>query len=174
MPLITFLARLCGALSRRVRLPGMLGTVAALMLLAWPAGPAHAACSGGVLVSATPMAFGFFSGQARTTTGTLSLTCTGSGNTNFSIALSAGNSGSFATRQLRNGSANLSYNLFTTSACSQLWGNGTGGSVTVSGQFSLQGQPSQTLQRTIHGCLPAQSVPNPGLYRDTIVVTVTF
>lgn len=160
-----------GGPGRRRRRHLLLALVA---VLAWRGGMAHAVCTGGVLVSATPMAFGSFTGQTKRTMGTLSLTCAGVGTTGFSIALSQGNSGSFASRRLQSGTASLSYNLYTTPACTQVWGDGTAGSAVIQGQFSLNGAPSQTLQQTIHGCLPAQPVPSPGLYTDTIVVTVSF
>lgn len=143
--------------------------VAAVLLLCLPAGIAHAACT----VSATPVVFGVFDpfGSAVSSTGTVSVTCRG-GNRNqpYTIALSTGGSGNFATRYMSDGmSDRLNYNLYTSSALTSIWGDGTSGTVTVSG---INGHTTSNF--TVYGHLPTPQGVTANPYSDNITVTVTY
>jgi spore coat protein U-like protein len=143
--------------------------------------PARAACSPLSLcsctVTATAVSFGTYdplSSAADDSTGTVRVRCTlvvalaGS----FTVSLSTGGSGNYAARNLHNGASNLLYNLYTNTTRAQVWGNGTGGSVSVSQTFS--GLLAIDRSLTIYGRIPAgQNVPA-GTYSDTILVTVTY
>jgi len=128
-------------------------------------------------VTATAVNFGTYnplSSVANDSTGTVRVVCTltvalpGS----FTVDLSTGGSGSYAARKLRNGTSNLLYNLYTDTTHTQVWGNGTGGSVEVSRTFS--GLLAIDRSLTIYGRIAAgQNVPA-GTYNDTILVTVTY
>lgn len=103
-------------------------------------------------------------------TGLITTTC-GSG-TNYSLALSAG-TGVGATMNDRRmtrsgGSETLVYRLYRDSGRTQSWGDGSGGSTTVSGTGTGAAQTS-----TVYATLPPQSAAV-GSYADTITVTVTF
>lgn len=89
-------------------------------------------------------------------------------------ALGAGGSGSYATRRMSNGASNLNYNLYTNSARTIVWGNGSGGSstVTLTGGILLGG--TRYFTRTVYGRIPAGQNVSAGSYGDTIVVTITF
>jgi spore coat protein U-like protein len=137
-------------------------------------------------VVATPHAFGTYSspGGAQTDSGsTLTVTCTPdkillSCSTSYSIALSAGTSASYGPRQLASGAARLNYNLYTSAARSTVWGDGSGGSNTVSGTIntSLLGLLclAGSNNHTVYGRIPAAQNVSSGIYADTITVTVTF
>lgn len=101
-------------------------------------------------------------------TSNVQITCTN--NTSYSVALSAGASGSYNTRQLSDGGSNtLNYNLYTNSSYSSVWGDGTGNSSTI----NQTGSGSQD-NITVYGRITAgQSVANAS-YSDTINVTVTY
>lgn len=145
--------------------------LAAVLLLLLPA-TATAAISSCTL-SATTVAFGVFSGTQRTTTGTITVTCRGAGTNNpFSVALSTG-SGTYATRTMKSGTNSLPYNLYTDLAHTIIWGNGTGGTQVVSGRITFPPSPI-SVPETVFGLLPAQPIPVPGSYLDTIIATVTF
>ena len=90
------------------------------------------------------------------------------------VALSAGSSGSFAARTMTNAPYTLTYNLYTNSGRTIIWGDGTGGSVTqtLSGGSVSAGQRRFT--RTIYGRAPALQNVGAGPYIDTITITVTF
>ncbi|GAB3338074.1 hypothetical protein GCM10027565_36630 [Bordetella tumulicola] len=63
----------------------------------------------------------------------------------------------------------MRYQLYTSSARSVIWGDGTSGTAAVTAAGSGL---AQTL--TIYGSVPAQSTPTPGTYRDTIIATISF
>ena len=129
-----------------------------------------AACA----VGSSTLAFGAFTpgGAALNVNGSLTITCTnGSG---YTIALNAG-SGSGATipiRVLTNPSpaGTLQYTIYTTTARTTVWGNGTTGS-TVAGTGSGVAQ-AITVPGTIFAGQGATATP--GNYTDTVSITVTF
>ena len=91
--------------------------IAVLGLLAVCA--AHAATTVNCSASAGGIAFGIYnplSALANTSTGTLRVTCNGSGtgsaNVTVNVSLSPGLSGSYATREMFSGTNVLSYNIF--------------------------------------------------------------
>ena len=91
----------------------------------------------------------------------------------YRISLSAGGSGNLLARrmQLSGGPSGTSvaYQLYTTSARTTVWGDGTAGTGTATGTGTGQMQAV-----TVYGSVPAQSTPPPGTYRDTIIVTIAF
>lgn len=101
----------------------------------------------------------------------LTVQCTNT--TPYSVALSAGlNAGgaaNFASRTMKNGTYSMAYQLYTDSARSTVWGDGTASSSPVTGTGSGS---SQTL--TIHGRIPSLSGAVPGTYTDTVTVTITY
>jgi spore coat protein U-like protein len=66
------------------------------------------------------------------------------------------------------GAATVVYSLYKDSARGSVWGN-TVGTNTAAGTGTGSAQTS-----TVFGRVPSQSVPAPGTYNDTIVVTATF
>ena len=156
-----------GSWSSATRATAVLSTLA---LAAIPTTAGADVCS----VGATPVAFGSVSGGEVSATGTITFTCNGGGGENpFAIALSAG-AGAFAARTMTRGANSLSYNLYADPAHTQIWGDGSSGTVTVAGNFDLTGNGPQSFNETVYGLVPAQSLPPPGVYFDTIVVTLTF
>lgn len=139
------------------------------LLLCLLTGAVQAASGGATCTtSATTVAFGSFNpfGSAVTSTGTISVTCSGGSiNSPYTIALSKG-SGTFAQRLMN---SILKYNLYTTSSYTTIWGDGTGGSATVSGTNG-----HTTNNYTVYGQIPAPQGVAPNNYSDTITVTVTY
>jgi spore coat protein U-like protein len=97
--------------------------------------------------TATALAFPAYvpGGGAMTQTSTVSVKCTKS--SAYTVALNGGNTagGTVAQRLMGSGANTLQYNLYTTTAHTVVWGDGTGSSVT-----------------------------QPGTYTDTITVTVSY
>lgn len=123
-------------------------------------------------VSGTTVAFGVFNpfGSTLTSTGTITVACHGGPPpATYTIALSTGNSGSFSSRNLSSGTDALNYNMYTSSSYTSIWGDGTGGSVTVTGS-----DESKTKTYTVYAQLPAPQGVTPAAYSDTITVTVTY
>ena len=90
----------------------------------------------------------------------------------FTVDLSTGSSGTYAQRALGNGASVLDYNLYTDVARTQIWGNGSGGSLRITRNFTALLGVDQTV--TVYGRIRSgQNVPA-GSYSDTIIVTVTY
>jgi len=149
------------------RLPA--ATLAALALLG---AERAAACT----VSATGVAFGAYDPQSPApddSAGEIALACHPSVQAP-TVALSAGLSGLFSSRTMRSGPATLDYNLYTSAAYALVWGDGTGGSTTVTLGGGATSGGERIFRRDIYGRIPAgQQVPA-GTYTDTIMVTVIF
>jgi spore coat protein U-like protein len=130
-------------------------------------------------VSATPVNFGLYNPLTPTpdvATGTVSVSCTVTligFLENWTLALSTGNSNNFSTRQLLNGSSPLSYNLYTSAAYSNVWGDGSGSTTLVSGGVPLSIGTTVT-DYTVYGRIPAGQDSAAGTFMDTIVVTLNY
>ncbi len=135
-------------------------------------------------VSTTGVAFGTYDPTVATpndSTGDLRVVCshtTGGGNrVNYTVALSAGSSGSYVQRLLHAGTATLAYNLFDSATRTRVWGDGTGGTGLIGGALTVGpgvGNRVREESHPIYGRIPAQQSPATGQYTDTIVVTLTF
>jgi spore coat protein U-like protein len=153
---------------------------ACLLLLLAPL--ARAATTVNCTASASGIAFGIYnplSAIADTSTGTLRVTCDGSGtgsaNVTVNVSLSAGLSGSYATRKMFSGSNVLDYNIYWSTAYNQVVGDGTGGSFAGSaGPFVVRAGGSNLATGTFYGRVPASQDVAPGSYSDIITVTVTY
>jgi spore coat protein U-like protein len=126
--------------------------------------------------TATTLAFSPYTpgGGVITNNGTISVKCTK--NTPFTVALNGGTTagGTVAQRLMALGANTLQYNLFTTAALTQVFGDGSGTSKTVAGTGAGVATAATV---TVFGQLP-DSVANQaavaGNYTDTITVTVTY
>jgi spore coat protein U-like protein len=154
-------------------------TAMALMAL-WA--PVHAATTVNCTASATGIAFGIYnplSVAANSSTGTLRVTCNGSGtgsaNVTVNVTLSTGLSGTYATRKMFSGVNVLNYNIYWSNAFNQIVGDGTGGSFAgVAGPFQVQAGGNSVVTGTFFGLIPASQDVAPGGYSDVITVTVTY
>jgi spore coat protein U-like protein len=146
------------------------GLITFVLLLITPAtGHAAAACT----LSAVPIVFGSFSGSPVTVAGQITIHCTGNGTANYSLQLSAG-SGTYASRTMRGSGSSISYNLYTDSAFSQIWGDGTSGTVVNTGVLNVVPPNALDINVTVFAKLPLQPIlPPSGSYIDTIVANLT-
>ncbi len=132
----------------------------------------QATCS----ATATTLTFNAYTpgAGAKANNSTISVKCTK--NTPYTIALNGGTTvgGTIAQRLLASGANTLQYNLFTTAALNQVFGDGTGTSKTVAGTGAGVATANTV---TVFGQLPDNAVNQagvPGTYTDTITVTVTY
>lgn len=150
---------------------GALGLI--LGLVCGPAQALLATCT----VSATTVAFGSynpFNASNTDSTGTISVACSGLGVlVNYTIKLSTGGSGSYSPRRMSSGGNTLNYNLYTTSGRTTTWGDGTGGTGTISDGYTLS-IGTTTRPYTVYGRVPALQNVRSGAYTDTITVTVDY
>lgn len=121
------------------------------------------------LISATPLAFGTYTGAAATSTSTVSLTCTNTTPYNVSLSPGLATGATVTTRQMTGpASAVLSYAMYSDSARSVNWGQ-TIGTDTVVGTGNGSAQAL-----TVYGAVPAGQYVAPGAYSDTITATITY
>lgn len=159
---------------------GLASACCALGLLTTPI-PALAACAPlslcACVVTASGIAFGAYDPLASTpatSSGTVTVDCvlTVALSGSYDIALGKGGSGSYTPRRMTSGGAQLDYNLYTSPALTQIWGDGTGSTATVGRSFAALLLVSQTT--TIYAQIPAGQNVASGVYGDTILVTITY
>jgi spore coat protein U-like protein len=153
----------------------------ALLAVAFMAVAPATADAANCTVSATGVAFGTYIPTATGptgSTGTVTVTCSATSEVvQYSIALDVGQNsgGSFSNRRLQNGTSSLSYQIYTDATRTTVWGDGTGGTSTVSDSYSCASCTNQSRSYTTYGRLPGQQFSaSPGPHTDTITVIVTF
>jgi spore coat protein U-like protein len=122
-------------------------------------------------VSTGAVGFGSYTGAINDATGSVSVSCTTSGQS-VTFSLSSG-SGTVAQRQMTSGTYTpLNYNLYTTPAHSIVFGDGTGSSITQTASTTGTG----TASFTVYGEIPSQAVnaPNGTSFADTVTATITY
>jgi len=134
------------------------------LVLAAAATPAHAASCNVTAQSVNFGAYDPFAAAALDGVGNIGIVC--DAEVTVTIALSPG-SGTYGGRSLTGGSAQLTYNLFTSAQRLVVWGDGSGGTDTVSATV-------QNADIPVYGTIEARQNVPAGTYTDTIVVTVTY
>jgi spore coat protein U-like protein len=125
------------------------------------------------------LAFGNYdpsSASPNDSSGNVQVTCTAVTlglTVSYVIKLSAGNGASFSPRKMASGGNNLNYNIYTDAGHSSIWGDGTGGTSTVSDSYSGS-ILTRTLNYTVYGRIPASQNAAVGVYGDSITVTVEY
>lgn len=131
-------------------------------------------------VSITPVSFGSFNPLLAGThdaNGNVAVNCGGVVGLAipYTIKLSQGGGTSYTARRMASGTHYLSYNMYTDNYVT-IWGDGTGGSTAPGGTIALDvAGLSPARNHTIYGRVESnQTTAVPGLYTDTITVTVTY
>lgn len=109
--------------------------------------------------------YDFLSDQNLDGVGYVTVTCDAS--SSYTIALSAGTTGSYVGRVMQSGSNRLRYNLYVDASHTMVWGDGSAGTETVGGTGTDTNYP-------VYGSIPAGQNPVVGDYSDVITVTLTF
>jgi len=134
----------------------------------------------------TNVVFGTYNQLSATptdSTGQVTVACTlvpkaEAANVGYTISLSTGLSGTSTARTMLSGVNFLVYNLYTTSAFAQIWGDGLNGTAVLTGTMKLGRSAGSNYTdsriHTIYGRIPPLQDVLPGLYADSIVVTVTY
>jgi spore coat protein U-like protein len=162
------------ALKRASLGQGLVAVAAILLavLLLSPSPAAAAITAGSCSVTTTGMTFSAYNSvtpAAVLSTGTFSVTCSGSGNQNLTLGLSAGGSGNCASRRMTSGANLLTYEIFSNAARTQPLCEPT--RVTFAMNFP-GGTPTRTVTVTMYGRVPSPQNPVFGTYSDTLTVTV--
>ena len=119
--------------------------------------------------TATPLAFGVYTGVQSDSTATITVTCTNT--TPYTVGLNAGTApaATVTTRRMTGAvGVFLAYALSSDAGRATNWGT-TVGTDTVAGTGTGIAQPL-----TIYGRVAAAQFPAPGAYTDTIIATVTY
>jgi spore coat protein U-like protein len=152
--------------------------LASLAALAAAVAPAVLASGGNnCSVSAVTHAFGAYDAlNTLDSTSNITATCTtggGAANVPYQLALSAG-PGSYASRRMTGPAATiLAYNLYTNSARTTIWGDGTAGTSIVSTTMVVPVSGSASFIHTLYGRIPGSQNVRPGAYATTSNITVT-
>src|SRR5690606_15265882 len=135
-------------------------------------------------VNSNSVAFGTYNPIANVpsnTLGTITFTCQALISlldAPYTISLSKGNGPAFNDRRMSvpNDPNALKYNLYTSPARTQIWGNGTGGTSSVRGQIAfLRLLQTVTVNHTIYGNIPTnQTAVKAGNYSDNINITISY
>jgi spore coat protein U-like protein len=124
-------------------------------------------------VTATTLNFGAYDPTSATpldAASAISVYCTWG--TPFTVALNVGTGGgTFSARTMTNGGNSLNYNIYLDAARTQVWGDGSGSTVTASGTGS--GLLTANLLN-VYGMVPIAQDKATGTYASTITVTVTY
>jgi len=104
------------------------------------------------------------SAQNTDSAGSVSVTCDSSDS--FTIALSSGH-GTMLSRQMQSGAYSMTYNLYSDSLRSIIWGDGTSGTMLIS-------TSGTGATYAVYGRIPAAQNLPAGSYNDSIAVTLTF
>ena len=124
------------------------------------------------IMSASTLAFGTFTGTQLDGSTTLSVTCTCTNTTAYTVALDAGTySGATTSTRRLTGSvsgSSLGYQLYSNAGRTTAWGSNTG-TDTVAGTGNGS---AQTLN--VYGRITGSQYPDPGSYTDTVVATLTY
>lgn len=93
----------------------------------------------------------------------------------YDVKFSIGGAATYATRRMVSGANQLSYQLYTDSGRTLIWGNGAAGSSYISNSYTLSvNLLSRSDTFPIYARLPAHQNVKPGDYSDSITVTITF
>jgi len=149
-------------------------SIIALLLAGVAAQAANAVCT----VSTSGVAFGAYNplpGQTANTNGTIAVTCTGkAGDTAaYTVTITAG-LGSFSERKMLAGGDWLTYNLYKDSACTQVWGDGSGGTSIVGDSVVLTSSSLTTNYVVYSRIAGGQRTAKANVYSDSLLVTVTY
>ena len=103
-------------------------------------------------------------------TGGVTVTCTNGTAWSASAGAGSGSGATLANRRMTSGANLLNYNLYTSSARSTVWGDGTSSSAAIGNVGSGVAQ-----NFTVYGRIAAGQTSVPaGAYADTVSVTVTY
>lgn len=131
-------------------------------------------------VAATGLAFGNYqplSGAPANSTAIVTVTCNPgiiSLLVSYSIQISAGTGGSFSARSMGGTSTRLRYQLYRDALHTQIWGDGTGGTVTVTDGYLLGILLPINRTYTCYANIPANQNVDIGGYTDVVSVLLTY
>ena len=105
---------------------------------------------------------------ASSGTGSIQVQCTNG--VPYSIGLGNGQNGADAnSRRMKGGTELVTYQLYKSSARTDIWGDGTNGAAGMQATANGTAQPYR-----VFGRVPPQTTPAAGVYTDVVQITVTY
>ena len=93
----------------------------------------------------------------------------------YSVDISRGRSSSYSPREMTSGANTLRYNLYRDASRLTIWGDTTGGTSNVTGALQLPAPlGSASVMHNVYSRIFAGQNAVPGIYADSIVVTVMY
>ena len=93
----------------------------------------------------------------------------------YTVTLSTGLSNIYIMRTMSNGKSLLNYNIFIDVGLSQIIGNGSGTSTSITDNYLItQLLTPYTLSYPVYGMIPAGQKVTAGAYTDTLMLTINF
>ena len=124
-------------------------------------------------VVANPVSFGnidTLSSTAVLGTGSIQVTCTNGAGWTAQADIGAGSGATFATRRMTYSGNTLNYTLYRDAARTEIWGDGTSSTYTVTGTGNGSVQTFN-----VYGRIPgSQTSAPPGGYSDLVGITITY
>lgn len=149
--------------------PSSRGTLLAVIAMLSVCGSQKASAACSLAVQAVSLGnYDFMDRQPLESVGHVTVACDAA--TSYRVLLSAGN-GSYASRVLTSGSHQMVYNLYSDASHISVWGDGSSGTVGVSGNAAGTGSSDD---KVIYASVPAGQNPYVGVYSDAVVVTLEF
>ena len=131
-----------------------------------------AACT----VSTTATSFGMydiFSTFPTDSTGSITITCNETPPPNVTVSIGPSlNSGGFYPRKMRltGGNDLLNYNLYTDATCTNVWGDGTSGTIVL----TRKAHKNRPLTLMVYGRIPTGQDVSAGSYSDILTVMLNW
>lgn len=130
------------------------------------------------VISSTAVKFGnydVFNVANTNSNGSITYHCNGylpspPGSGPITIFLSKGTSLTYTPRFMHNGANHLNYNLFRDAGLSQIWGDGTGGTLF----YSATAVNDVRVTVTVFGSVTAAQDAHTGAYTDSVTATINF
>jgi spore coat protein U-like protein len=148
-------------------------SVAAILVSLFLVRGAESACN----VTATGVNFGPYDAASYVpgdSTGSVTVSCDRNPPTDVTVTIGpSGNSGAFNPRSMRQTTRTdrLNYNLYTDASRNVVWGDGTAGTAAVTLRKVNRNRP---VTATIYARTPSGQDVTPGIYVDTLVVTILY
>ena len=117
-----------------------------------------------------------FSSVASDISGSLTVTCNSAVSllVSYTMQLSAGLSGSMSPRKMSNGGTQLSYQLYSNSGRTTIWGDGSAGTSTVTDGYLISVLVPVVRNYSVYGRITAKQNVTAGSYLDTVTVLMTY
>lgn len=154
-----------------------------LVVSAFWASSASATCTAlgcDCTVSADAVPFGTYDAQSMSpqdAVGTINVTCTAillGGEVSYEISIDEGGASSFSPRKLSGAQDDLDYNLYTDSGRTIVWGDGSGGTSTVTDGYEFLIGLVINRAYSVYGRIPTGQLVPADSYSDSLTVTIIF